>query len=393
MNFGSNNKTAQKYLDALNIFLLSAHALLLVVFAALEVYLMVFVNVGSILYYVIGIAVLKRRRTFAYICGTFCEIVVHMFLAVVSVGWGMGFQLYFIGCIPIVYYVDYFASRLGKPHIKGAVFCIVSAALYLVSFLVTHAMGPLYYVVDHMEFVGIILNSVAVFTFVTVLFGLLTKTAAYYEMELGRQATHDKLTGLVNRYFLMDQLEDIYEEMMMSSYWIAILDIDDFKKINDRYGHLCGDFVLKSLADILRKNCGSLTVCRWGGEEFVIVGSDGEDGNGKAGSGKSRNHGGRDHGGRDGDGDSVRDAGKGGDGKDGGKCGDRPQRNVLLDNIRRDVAIKDFLYDEKTVVHMTVTIGTARYREGQTLDEWINAADRRLYLGKTSGKNKVVDSE
>ena len=157
---------------------------------------------------------------------------------------------------------------------------------------------------------------------------------------------------MVNRHYLVDQLDAINAERKMANYWIAILDIDDFKKINDRYGHLCGDFVLRSLAEIIKKNCGDRTVCRWGGEEFVIVGDD---------SGKDERG--------------------------------RRLESVLLDNIRRDVAIKDFLYDESTTVNMTVTIGTARYREGQTVDEWINMADARLYRGKKSGKNKVVDSD
>lgn len=352
MNFGSSRKSAVNYLNMLNLFLLVSHAGLLILFAVIEVYLMAFVNIGSVLYYVSGFYLLKQQKTAVYIRTTFCEILIHMFLAVVSTGWNMGFQLHFIGCMAIVFYVDYFSARLGQSHIKGVSYCIASAVLYLISFLITRFAGCLYDVVETMKIVGMVLNSVAVFAFVTVLFGLLTRMAAYYEQELGRQATHDKLTGMVNRHYLVDQLDAINAERKMTSYWIAILDIDDFKKINDRYGHLCGDFVLRSLAEIIKKNCGDRTVCRWGGEEFVIVGDDS----------------GRDETGR-------------------------RQESVLLDHIRRDVAIRDFVYDANTTVNMTVTIGTARYREGQTVDEWINMADARLYRGKKSGKNKVVDSD
>ena len=55
-------------------------------------------------------------------------------------------------------------------------------------------------------------------------------------------------------------------------YAIAILDIDDFKNINDIYGHDCGDFILKSYTQELRKKLDpQIKIARWGGEEFVII--------------------------------------------------------------------------------------------------------------------------
>ena len=351
MNFHVDNKTAATSLNFLNAFLACAHAFMLIFFAIMGVTLMVFVNIGSVLFYIIGFALLKNKKITVYIYGTFWEIMIHMFLAVISTGWDIGFQLYFIACIAIVFYADYFAVKLGQRHIKGISFSVISAILYLTSLVITTFVGSIYHVVDTMAFVGLVLNSLAVFSFVAVFFGVLTKLSSFYEEELGRQATHDKLTGMVNRHYLVAQLDKIYSEQDMSSYWIAILDIDNFKKINDKYGHLCGDFVLKSVAEIIMKNSGERIACRWGGEEFVVVGSD-----------------------------------KGLDEK-----GRRPE-NVLLDGIRRDVAIKDFVYDENTTVNLTVTIGLARYQEGQSIDEWVNVADERLYHGKQTGKNKVVDA-
>lgn len=352
MSLKMNNQAALRSINLMNIFLLSVHTCLLLFFALIGVHLMVFVNVGSVLFYIINFFIVKHEKITLCIFTTFLEIMIHMFLAVVSTGWDTGFQLYFIGCIAIVFYADYFSVRLGQHHIEGIGFSIISASLYLISLLITRFVGSVYQLVDTLAFVGMVLNSIVVFAFITMFLRMLTKLAAYYEEELGKQATHDKLTGMVNRYYLVDQLDKIYSEQDMSSYWVAILDIDDFKKINDKYGHLCGDFVLKSVAEIIKDNCGDRTVCRWGGEEFVIVGSD--------------------------SGLDVK--------------GRRPE-NVILDSIRRDVAIKDFVYDENTTVNMTVTIGAARYREGQTVDEWVNVADERLYRGKKTGKNKVVDAE
>lgn len=352
MSLRQNNQTAQRSLKILNIFLLTVHSCLLIFFLAIGVTLMAYVNVFSVLFYAFSFFTLKKKKTTVYIFTTFMEMMVHMFLAVVSTGWDMGFQLYFIGCIAIAFYADYFSVRLGQRHIKGSSFGVVSGILYLSSLMITRFVGSVYSLGEGLEFTGLILNSMVVFIFVTFFFGILTSRAAYYEEELARQATHDKLTGMVNRHFLVEQLEEIYAKHDMASYWIAILDIDNFKGINDKYGHLCGDFVLRTMAELIKQVCGDRTVCRWGGEEFVIVGSDSE----------------------------LDDKG-------------RQPESVLLENVRRNVAIKDFVYDEKTTINFTVTIGVARYQEGQTVDEWVNVADARLYKGKQTGKNKVVESD
>jgi len=87
-------------------------------------------------------------------------------------------------------------------------------------------------------------------------------------------ATHDPLTGLSNRLVLNDRLEHAIDHASRFSKCIAIIfcDLDDFKPINDTYGHSAGDEILKSVAttmkDILRKED---TVCRFGGDEFVIM--------------------------------------------------------------------------------------------------------------------------
>lgn len=351
MNSIQNNKLSVRSINIMNIFLLSIHTSLLIIFTVMGIRLMSYVNVISVLWYVSGFLQIRKEWTTFFILGTFWEIMVHMFLAVISMGWDCGFQLYFIGCIAIVFYADYFSVRLGNHHIKGTSFSIVNGVMYFCTLLVTRFVGSLYTVSDELALTWTILNSVVIFGFVTIFFGMLTNIATFYEAELSKQATHDKLTGMVNRHYLVEQLEQVYASGDMSGYWLAILDIDNFKGINDKYGHLCGDFVLKTLSEMVKKICGDRTVCRWGGEEFVIVGAD--------------------HGKND----------KGVD-----------VESALLEDIRRNAAIKDFVYDQKTVVNLTVTIGMARHQDGQTVDEWVNLADRRLYYGKQTGKNRVIET-
>jgi diguanylate cyclase (GGDEF)-like protein/PAS domain S-box-containing protein len=92
--------------------------------------------------------------------------------------------------------------------------------------------------------------------------------------ELSRAATQDSLTGLFNRRFTTGILSKELERCrrFRRVLGIAMIDLDNFKKINDTYGHSCGDNVLKVTAAILAKNIREIdTFCRWGGEEFVVV--------------------------------------------------------------------------------------------------------------------------
>ena len=115
----------------------------------------------------------------------------------------------------------------------------------------------------------------------------------------------------------------------------------DFKTVNDTYGHLCGDSVLRKVAELVKQGCQDCIVCRWGGEEFIIL---------------SAKH----------------------------KCS-----TDILETLRRRIASEEFSYDNVTF-RITVTIGAAGYDSELTNDGWVSKADEKLYFGKTHGKNQVV---
>ncbi|MDH4108070.1 MAG: GGDEF domain-containing protein [Gammaproteobacteria bacterium] len=92
-------------------------------------------------------------------------------------------------------------------------------------------------------------------------------------IELERQATHDKLTGLYNRRYADDYLQREIENAHRygREFTIALADIDHFKSINDRFSHAVGDRVLARIAEILVSRCRKTDmVARYGGEEFLI---------------------------------------------------------------------------------------------------------------------------
>jgi len=91
---------------------------------------------------------------------------------------------------------------------------------------------------------------------------------------LREQAITDSLTGLYNRrYFQQEFQREIARSRRTGSpFSVLILDLDDFKSINDRFGHQEGDRVLRRVADTLRRGCRAVdVVARWGGEEFAVL--------------------------------------------------------------------------------------------------------------------------
>lgn len=88
-----------------------------------------------------------------------------------------------------------------------------------------------------------------------------------YKTEI-RKLKRDYLTDLYNRFAIIEKLEQLKNE----NYTLIMGDIDHFKKINDNYGHLVGDYVLKGISELLVKNINTNGfVGRYGGEEFIIV--------------------------------------------------------------------------------------------------------------------------
>ena len=104
-------------------------------------------------------------------------------------------------------------------------------------------------------------------TFITILCGIILKKF-YHGMNT------DVLTGLCNRLCFYEILSRELERVNRTKIPVSLvlLDVDNFKQVNDTYGHYAGDDVLKQLASIFKQNTRTIdTVARWGGEEFGII--------------------------------------------------------------------------------------------------------------------------
>jgi diguanylate cyclase (GGDEF)-like protein len=161
------------------------------------------------------------------------------------------------------------------------------------------------------------------------------------------QALVDGLTGLANRRLCTAALE---QELARAHRFekplaLVLVDIDDFKRINDRWGHPTGDEVLKAFAKRLRESVREIDLAgRWGGEEFALLlpGTDLE-------------------GGRE-----------------------------LAERVRRALAEHELTAPDGEAVRVTASFGVAAFPEAQTQDEIVASSDDALYRAKRSGKNRVA---
>jgi len=99
-------------------------------------------------------------------------------------------------------------------------------------------------------------------------------TINIYQKQLVQMASEDSLTGLANRRKFNDDFEKLYKRYKkgVNKLTLLLIDIDDFKGVNDTYGHLIGDEALVRVAHILRAELrASDMVARWGGEEFALL--------------------------------------------------------------------------------------------------------------------------
>lgn len=326
---------------------MSIHIALLVVFWINGVMPMAYFNIFSIIFYLSSLYLVYREKLLSFVVAVYLEILAHMTLAVYFVGWEGGFQNTLIGMSVLLFFAEYVGRCLQVHHVHALPWSALGMCLYLGSFVVTNAYPPPYALPAEVLYAlqiawGIIVFSVDLFCLWA--FVMLTFRS---ESMLSTEASHDVLTGLPNRYYMSDCLEKASVEDndgVGKGHWLAIVDIDDFKVINDTYGHNCGDEVLKALAMILANGIPNTEVCRWGGEEFLILGKTENDMN------------------------AVADQ---------------------LERLRSSTEAHGFWHDE-TKLHLTLTIGVAPYVTGQSTTEWINSADKNLYTGKNNGKNQVV---
>jgi len=171
-------------------------------------------------------------------------------------------------------------------------------------------------------------------------------------------AYFDELTRVYNRRGFLKETEKIFKAIIYKRkeierrtgykipFSIIFLDIDDFKNINDKFGHKFGDLVLQKVAKILKRNLrDSDIVARWGGEEFVIVLI----------------------------GCNLKSAYK------------------IAEELRKKME-KTVMKHKKERINITASFGVVSYSNEKTIYDLIHKADKTMYKAKEQGKNTVIVS-
>ena len=163
--------------------------------------------------------------------------------------------------------------------------------------------------------------------------------------ELYKQTIEDSLTGLLNRKTILEKLQIELErhKRLDSELSIIMCDIDYFKKINDTYGHLAGDYILKKVGEIFRNNLRRYDFAgRYGGEEFLVI---------------------------------------------------LPHTNIftakkVAERIKLEVEKKIFNYGSNKI-KITISFGICSSKYVKSLEDIIFKADKALYYAKSKGRNRI----
>ena len=329
------------------------HTLLIVFFNVIHIWPMVIFNIGSVIVYIRCIDIIKRgyeNEIIKVFYLTYWEIIIHSFVATICVGWRFGFPQYIIGLIPFGYYMCVTLLEEKRRYFIATAMGLIAALSFIgcralslfAGAIFPLEMGPL------AELLIYVFNSVCNFVFlfmVTVIFvrdmQAITSQLRSRNMALDNMASVDPMTGLYNRRSMQDFLDRALKEEQEFS--LIMCDIDNFKRVNDTYGHDFGDVVIKEIAHIAQEQVSDHGyVCRWGGEEILILSNDRLD-----------------------------------------------HTCEIAEGIRHNVEEHVFRCRGKEI-HCTLTLGVAGHRVGNVVEDTIKHADSRLYYGKQNGKNRVV---
>lgn len=338
--------TAKKLSYTVNTVILMLVFGLMGFFHICEVTFLTIFSIPTAMIYLIGYYLIKKERLALYVWAVYFWLTLYMGLTTICLGYGYGFHLYCFSMIPTMFVTEYISYKLNKKtmkiksmnaiHISGAI-----AVFYLLCTGYVSIFGPIYNVRKNAATFFWIFNAVTVFGFLIFYSNYLIKSIKKSEDELTEMAHLDRLTQLYNRHYMMERLEALSDKTEES--FLAMVDIDLFKKINDTYGHNGGDEVLKSLSALMQNECPECEISRWGGEEFLILSATPLS-NGKA----------------------------------------------MLEKLNMKVASTPVGFDGQDI-HVTITIGMAVRKSGQSVDLWIQEADEKLYYGKNNGRNRVVE--
>lgn len=346
----SSDDKSKKY-ATLYFFTALLHAIYMIIFMTNKSKVLIDINMALVVFYIIiGIAITKVIRYNGIFIS--CAVAMTFFLIshYVLLGPSFCFQYLSIGMIPFMYYLAYVNGAGIEISKKASIGSFI--ALCVVTVLCTRIQYPILNVSEGSRRIIVLLNTAVTF-YISIRFMNEFVKKSYDDagsletknLDLEKSANIDALTGLLNRRTIEAYIKRTLHKARGEGKDFSFLmcDIDNFKKVNDTYGHDCGDQVLQNIAKLIKSELRpDDAVFRWGGEEiFIVV-------NGGAYIAKA-----------------------------------------VAERCRKSIEDSSIMYNG-TEIKVTITIGGSSYYQGATRDDLINRADKHLYEGKQNGKNQVV---
>lgn len=325
------------------------HVVFLLVFFALEIRELYLFNIASVAVFILAFFLNRNGHHYVALWLAYIEVNLHAGLAIWLLGWDTGFYYYMFAISPVLF------INPARPLAEKIVLAMFPV-LFLILLFYHSAETTATYQLDHLVIHFLHLsNLIATVMLVAYLAHYYSKGVLDSERRLQKLtrdyeqlATYDSLTHLLNRHAMNQAIEDEVSRFRRDGkpFVLALGDIDDFKKVNDRYGHYAGDVLLKEMASRMEQRLRRHDVIsRWGGEEFLILLAD----------------------------------------------IDLNEAESVLNELRKELSSPIKI---KSLRHSTtITFGAAQYSDEQGIEQTIQAADRAMYQGKRAGKNRVVLAE
>lgn len=279
------------------------------------------------------------RRLAAFL--TYLDLLGHSTLAGWILGPESGFQFYSWILLPLLFTNPY--RTLNTKLYLALGFCVLFLAIDWVLWRTTPVV-----VVSEAALNAVRTFNIGCYLLATALAAIFHAKAVDDAQNMLRAAAEtDALTGLLNRRRMSDRMQQelLRARTEQKPLAVMLLDIDHFKDVNDRFGHAAGDDVIAKVGDVLT-SCvrrGDL-VSRWGGEEFLVL----------------------------------------------MPSASQSEAKDAAERMRAQVAATPVGEQQLSV---SITVGIALWRAGESLDETLDRADTLLYRGKNSGRNCVVVDE
>lgn len=329
------------------------HAALLVFMLIAGVTPLVWFNAFSVLLYISCTIMCRFGIVLPAYVSIITEVTAYTVISTHYVGLRCGTYCFLFSIVPIIiYFGTYLYKGIGRWRVVFAL--VINFFTFALLYTAYSDRAPVYDI-DPIIRLLLVLFSSFVMVFSTVFYNTIYIYSSEREVidleeknkQLFVDASEDALTHLLNRRGFIPQIEQLMNDEQKKYFCIAFCDIDNFKRINDTYGHDAGDEVLRHITRVIRREMQGCDICRWGGEEIVIL---------------------------------MRDY-------------DMAVAKAKMEYLRKIIESSPTAFFNRQIF-TTITIGIEENKDSYSVpDDIIKVADGRMYYGKQNGKNMLISED